>query len=251
VSDVVVLCYHAVSPTWQATLAVRPDALEQQLSMFVERGYQGATFTDAVLRPPHRRTLAVTFDDGFLSVLERAQPVLTRLGLVATVFIPTAFMNRRQPLVWNGTGRWADTPFADELQGMDWDDLRSLAALGWEVGSHTCTHPRLTQLDHDATYRQLFESRLECDRRLGAPCTAVAYPYGDVDQRVADAASEAGYAAAARLSTSLTPRGALQWPRVGIYHGDARWRFRLKASAAIRRIRATRLWRAHEPPPHG
>jgi peptidoglycan/xylan/chitin deacetylase (PgdA/CDA1 family) len=250
-NDVVVLCYHAVSPTWQAALAVTPDALERQLSMFVERGYQGATFTDAVLRPPHRRTLAVTFDDGFLSVLERARPVLTRLGLVGTVFIPTAFMNRRQPLVWNGTGRWAGTPFADELEGMDWDDLRSLDALGWEVGSHTCTHPRLTQLDHDAAYTQLLESRLECARRLGAPCTAVAYPYGDVDQRVADAASEAGYAAAARLSSSLMPRGPLQWPRVGIYHSDAQWRFRLKASAATRRIRATRLWRAHEPRPVG
>jgi peptidoglycan/xylan/chitin deacetylase (PgdA/CDA1 family) len=245
VSDVVVLCYHAVSPTWQAALAVTPEALKRQLSRFVDRGYQGATFTDAVLRPPHRRTLVVTFDDGFLSVLERAQPVLTRLGLVATVFIPTAFMNRRQALVWNGTDRWADTPFADELQGMDWDDLRSLDALGWEVGSHTCTHPRLTQLDHDAVHTQLLESRLECERRLGVPCQAIAYPYGDVDGPVADAAGKAGYAAAARLDSSLTPRGPLQWPRVGIYGGDAGWRFRLKADPAIRRIRATRLWPAH------
>jgi peptidoglycan/xylan/chitin deacetylase (PgdA/CDA1 family) len=242
VNDVLVLCYHAVSPTWAAALAVTPDALERQLSMLVDRGFTGATFTDAVVRPPHPRTLAVTFDDGFLSVLERAQPILARLGLVGTVFVPTAFMERRQPLTWNGTARWEDTPSAGELEGMDWDDLRSLAGRGWEIGSHTCTHPRLTQLDQHAAYAQLLESRLECERRLGARCTAIAYPYGDVDARVADAAREAGYAAAARLSSSLMPRGPLQWPRIGIYQGDAEWRFRLKANAAIRRIRATQLW---------
>ena len=245
-SDVLVLCYHAVSPTWNAALAVTPDALERQLSMLVSRGFKGATFTDAVVCPPHRRTLAVTFDDGFLSVLERAGPILARLGLVATVFVPTAFMGRRQPLAWNGTERWAGTRFADELQGMDWDDLGSLVASGWEVGSHSRTHPRLTRLDQDALSAELLESRLECDRRLGAPCTAIAYPYGDVDGRVADAAGEAGYAAAARLSSSLIPRGPLQWPRIGIYHGDARSRFRLKANAAIRRLRATGLWPEHE-----
>jgi peptidoglycan/xylan/chitin deacetylase (PgdA/CDA1 family) len=244
-SDVLVLCYHAVSPSWDATLAVTPEALERQLSMLVDRGFKGATFTDAVLRAPHPRTLAVTFDDGFLSVLARAQPVLDKLGLVATVFAPTAFMERGQPLAWNGTARWKDTPFAGELRGMDWDDLRSLVGLGWEVGSHTCTHPRLTGLDRAAVYAQLLESRLECEHRLGAPCTAIAYPYGDVDADVASAAREAGYAAAARLSSSLTPRGALQWPRVGIYHGDADWRFRLKASAWLRRLRATSLWPAH------
>jgi len=245
-SDVVVLCYHAVSPAWPAPLAVTPSALERQLRTLLNRGFKGATFTDAVLRPPHRRTLAVTFDDGFLSVLERAEPILSRLGLVGTVFVPTAFMERRQPLAWNGTSRWAGTPFADELQGMDWDDLRSLVARGWEIGSHTRTHPRLTELDDDAAYAQLVESRLECGRGLGAPCTTIAYPYGAVDRRVADAAREAGYTAAARLSSSLRPRGPLQWPRIGIYHGDAPWRFRLKENGAIRRIRATPLWPAHE-----
>ena len=165
---------------------------------------------------------------------------------MATVFVPTAFMGRRQPLLWNGTDGWTGTPFAAELEGMDWDDLRSLVARGWEVASHTCTHPRLTRLDRDAVHMQLLESRLECEHRLGAPCTAIAYPYGDVDQAVEHAAANAGYAAAARLESNLMPRGPLQWPRIGIYHRDTGWRFRLKANAAMRRVRATQLWPAHE-----
>lgn len=243
-SDVLVLCYHAVSPTWETTLAVTPEAFERQLTMLVERGFKGATFTEAVRHPPHPRTLAVTFDDAYLSVLGRAEPILSRLGLVATVFVPTAFMDRRQLLLWNGVDHWADTPFADELQGMCWDDLRSLLALGWEVGSHTRTHPRLTGLDEAAAYEEMHQSRLECDRHLDVPCTAIAYPYGDVDQWVADAAGQAGYAAAARLSSNLTPAGPLRYPRIGVYHSDSLWRFRLKANASVRRLRATQLWPA-------
>src|SRR5205085_9051635 len=85
-SDVLVLCYHAVSPTWGASLSVTPDEFESQLRTLLRRGWRGATFRDAVLRPPWPRTLAVTFDDAFLSVLELAHPILARLGLPATVF---------------------------------------------------------------------------------------------------------------------------------------------------------------------
>jgi peptidoglycan/xylan/chitin deacetylase (PgdA/CDA1 family) len=244
VSDILVLGYHAVSPTWNAPLSVTPDALASHLSALLRRGFRGATFTESVLDPPHTRTLAVTFDDGFLSVLAHAAPILDEFGLPGTVFVPTAFMGQRQPLLWPGVEQWAETPFADELQGMSWSDLRSLADRGWEIGSHTCTHPRLTQLDHERAYTELAESRRECARRLGGTCTAAAYPYGAVNRDVAQAAREAGYVAAARLSSDLSPRGPLRWPRVGVYHKDAPWRFRLKASASTRRLRATPLWRA-------
>jgi peptidoglycan/xylan/chitin deacetylase (PgdA/CDA1 family) len=190
--------------------------------------------------------LAVTFDDGYLSVLEQALPILARLDLPGTIFVPTSLMDQRQPLRWPGVDHWAATPYAHELQGMNWDDLRSLADDGWEIGSHTRTHPRLTELDQQAADRQLLESRLECSERLGRPCTSLAYPYGDTDGRITDAAGRAGYLAAAGLSSSLAARGPLRWPRVGIYHRDHGWRFRLKANTAVRRLRATRLWSTRE-----
>ncbi len=240
------LCYHAVSPKWDAALSVTPEVLEAQLTELVSRGWRGSSFTDAVLRPPHARTLAVTFDDAFLSVLELARPILTKLELPATVFVPTAFMSRRQPLLWPGVDRWASTPSAGELKGMDWDDLRSLIDLGWEIGAHTCTHPRLTKLDDQAARTELEQSRLQCEEHLAQPCRSVAYPYGDVDPRIANTAAAAGYVAAASLSSSLAQGGPLRWPRVGIYHDDSLWRFRLKANVVMRRLRASRLWPEHE-----
>lgn len=241
-SDVLVLCYHAVSPTWTATLSVTPDALERQLALLVRRGWRSATFTQAVLDPPARRTLAVTFDDAFASVRTLAQPILAELGISATVFAPTAFMSHRQLLPWAGIDHWQDTPDAAEVMSMDWDDLGALSDLGWEIGSHSRTHPRLTTLDNDALREELAVSFGECAEHLGQPCRSVAYPYGDVSDRVADRARAVGYRAGAGLGSSLRPRGAHRWPRVGIYHNDVDQRFKLKMNPVMRRWRASPLW---------
>ena len=62
-------------------LSVTPAAFERQLELLLRRGYQGATFHDAVTRPRAGKTVAVTFDDAYLSVLELALPILDRLGV--------------------------------------------------------------------------------------------------------------------------------------------------------------------------
>jgi peptidoglycan/xylan/chitin deacetylase (PgdA/CDA1 family) len=212
--------------------------------MLIRRGWRGTTFRDAVQAPPAPRTLAVTFDDAFASVYEQAYPILSSLGVPATVFAPTSFMSERQPLRWNGIDHWLQTSSAPELRGMSWEDLGRLYEAGWEVGSHTRTHPRLTSLDDSEMRDELAESRHEIAAHLCTACETVAYPYGDVDQRVADAAQRAGYLAGAALASGLRARGLQRWPRVGIYNGDQMWRFRLKISRATRALRASRFWRS-------
>jgi peptidoglycan/xylan/chitin deacetylase (PgdA/CDA1 family) len=239
--DVLVLCYHAVSPTWDATFSVTPDTLERQLCSLVRAGWRGATFSDAVLDPPASKTLAVTFDDGFASVFELAEPILTRLGLPGTVFVPTAFMDERQHLRWPGIEAWLGTPCEDELRCMTWDELGQLTDRGWEIGSHTSSHPHLTTLS-DAELREEMRGSFEqCSMHVGRACRSIAYPYGDVDVRVAALAREAGYQTGACLAHSLVALGAWLWPRVGVWRDDSNLRFRLKISRLTRTARASRL----------
>jgi peptidoglycan/xylan/chitin deacetylase (PgdA/CDA1 family) len=241
--DVVVLCYHAVSPRWEADLAITPAALDRQLSYVLQRGWRPVTFSEAVLGSSPGRVLSITFDDAFASVKEHAAPILQRYGAPATVFAPTAFMGGDASLVWAGIDHWQQTANAGELKAMDWDDLGQLADAGWEIGSHTRTHPWLTRLDDAALSEELEASRQECSERLGRPCQTIAYPYGDVDVRVAAAAAAAGYLAGARLSSGLRSLGPYVFPRVGIYHTDYWSRFRLKVARPVRRIRATAMWK--------
>lgn len=243
-ADVLVLCYHAVSPTWSATFSVTPETLERQLSLLVRRGWKGATFSDAVLNPPASKTLAVTFDDGFASVFERAEPILSALGLVATVFVPTSFMSCEDPLSWEGIEAWSRSPDAHELRCMSWPTLGSLADRGWEIGSHTRSHPHLMRLSDDALRAELRESREQIAEQMTRACRSIAYPYGEADDRVARMAEQAGYSAGACLSHSLAARGPHLWPRVGVFHDDFDLRFRLKVSSLTRVMRASRLGRS-------
>jgi peptidoglycan/xylan/chitin deacetylase (PgdA/CDA1 family) len=244
VSDRLVLCYHAVSPTWPADLSVTPERFEQQLGLLVRRGYRGATFTDLVEGRTQGRALAVTFDDAYRSVLELGKPILDRFSLPATVFVPTSFPDSGAPMAWPGVDQWLGGPHDPELACLSWEELHGLAEAGWEIGSHTRSHPRLSRLDDERLADELRGSRADCEERLGRPCPSLAYPYGDVDSRVAEAARAAGYRTAGALPTRLRPEGPLLWPRVGVYHGDDARRFRLKVSRPLRALRASAVWDA-------
>jgi peptidoglycan/xylan/chitin deacetylase (PgdA/CDA1 family) len=238
VSRVLVLCYHAVSATWPSDeLAVSPARLEAQVGLLLRRGWRGATFTEAVTAPPWRKTLAVTFDDGYRSVRDHGYPVLARLGVPATVFVPTALIGWPSPLRWDGIEHWLGTPHEDELVPLGWDDLHWLTQRGWEVGSHTCSHPHLPREDDEVLEFELRRSRETLESQMDAPCTSLAYPYGDVDPRVVDAARAAGYAAACTLS-SVDDEQPLTWPRVGLYEIDHGARLRLKLATRLRRTAA-------------
>jgi peptidoglycan/xylan/chitin deacetylase (PgdA/CDA1 family) len=234
VPDVLVLCYHAISDRWPSPLAVRPDDLERQLALLVRRGYRGATFERAVTSPPASRTLAVTFDDGFRSVLARALPILASFDVPGTVFVVTDFVGAETPMTWPGISHWVGSPYEDELVGMSWDELRSLRDAGWEVGSHTCSHPYLSRLDERALRRELAGSRRACEDELGT-CRTLALPYGDGNRLVTRAASEEGYTAVAGLPAPGLPRAG--WPRVGVYPPDGLRRFRVKVARPVRLVR--------------
>jgi peptidoglycan/xylan/chitin deacetylase (PgdA/CDA1 family) len=236
-----ILCYHAISPTWSADLSVTPQAFEHQIGSLAQAGWRFTGFTETLRRPPERKSVAVTFDDAFLSVKTHAMPVLSALGVPATVFVPTDYISRGAPLAWEGLGHWQHGPDAHELTPMSWDDLGELAEAGWEIGSHTRTHPRLTALDDETLVTELDQSREECAQRLGRLITSVAYPYGDVDDRVVAVARRTGYAVAAALEWPSSKSSSLRYPRVGIYRGDSSPRFRLKVSSLLRSRYGSRL----------
>lgn len=236
-SEALVLSYHAVSATWPSPLAVRPERLEAQLRLLQARGYAGATVHGAVHDPPSERTVAVSFDDGYRSVLQVAFPILERLGLVGTVFVPTDFPDAGSPMAWPGIDQWLDTPHESELCPLSWDELRALVQAGWEIGSHACSHPDLPRLDDEQLARELELSRQRLERELAQPCRSLAYPFGTHDERVMRAARAAGYSTACAVPAGRSAADPLSFPRIGIYRPDGMVAYRAKVSPWLRRAR--------------
>jgi peptidoglycan/xylan/chitin deacetylase (PgdA/CDA1 family) len=234
-----VLGYHAVSPTWRSQLAVPPAVLRSQLARLKARGYVGFTLSDAERRrsdgtlPP--RALVVTFDDGYASTLS-ALPVLAELGLPGTVFVVTGFVDSGEPLSWQGIEEWLAAETRDELRPLRWDDLESLAASGWEVGSHTVSHPLLTAVDDERLHRELVDSGAAIAAHLGS-CTSLSYPYGLADERVAAETQRCGYAVACALTFTHLVDEPFRRPRTGLTSADTGLRLLLQVSGVGQRVR--------------
>jgi peptidoglycan/xylan/chitin deacetylase (PgdA/CDA1 family) len=236
-----VLCYHAVSDGWPHALAVRPAAFERQLQGLLGRGFRPGDAGEAIAG--RGRILHVTFDDAYKSIAG-ALDVLEQLGVPATIFAATAFADEGLPL---------DVPelaadmiaHRNELETMDWDELRALADRGFEIGSHTVSHPHLPRLTEAEIERELRESRARCEEELGRPCRLLAYPYGEHDARVKNLAERAGYEAAFTLHGTRERPGRYSIRRAHVYRGDSLLRATLKTSFVARpAYRAAALVRA-------
>ena len=244
-----ILGYHAISSKWQAQLAISETDLRRQLAYLKSRGYVGLTISEAERRRMEgslpRRCVVVTFDDGYASTL-RAVPILAEVGYPGTVFVVTSFVDSGQPLTWPGIEQWLDPETIGELRSLSWREAEQLVAGGWEVASHTVTHPLLTRATDQQLSNELAESREAIERQLGR-CTAVAYPYGLADRRVAEAARQAGYDVGCMLTLAHFVDEPWRRPRIGMGPQSSRVAMAMRLSRfglAARRSRAARLARA-------
>jgi peptidoglycan/xylan/chitin deacetylase (PgdA/CDA1 family) len=243
-----ILGYHAVSSTWGANLAVPEERLRGQLAYLAARGHVGLTLSEAERRRRDAtlplRSVVVTFDDGYASTM-RAAPILEEFGFPGTVFIVTSFVESGEALSWPGIEHWSTPDTVEELRPLSWAQAGELVARGWEVGSHTVTHPLLTTVDDRRLRAELSESRSTIERRLGR-CSALAYPYGLADSRVALESQRAGYEVACMLTFAQFIDEPLRRARTGMNGEDSGIRLVTKVSMlgqAARRSRAARLVR--------
>ena len=153
-------------------------------------------------RSLRRDTVAITFDDGYQDNYVNAFPILNKHGLTATVFIIS--------------GRVGE-------EGMlSLTEIKEMRRAGWEIGSHTITHPILKDLSDEAAKREIVDSKRDLEALLGEEINVFAYPKGKklvhLDDRDVSLVREAGYRAAVVTDNGWIDRGSdpCQLRRIGI-----------------------------------
>lgn len=231
-----ILTYHAVDPDWTAPLSVPPARFEAQVTWLAAHR-RVVPLEDLLADPgpaPSRRTVAITFDDGFSSVMDHAVPVLRRLGLPFTLFLIGK--------MHDGSGSavdWVDRPPTHPLRILDAAQVRELQADGVRFGSHSHAHADMTTLGYEACLRDLRRSREVLEQFLGEPVTTLAYPRGRHDPDVRRAAAEAGFSWSFGLAVPPATVGPQAVPRVGVYPKDTPSSLRVKIEPAYARFRAS------------
>lgn len=155
--------------------------LEQALEMIAQH------------RPRRRPAAVLTFDDAYRSVLEMAQPVLAKHGLVACCFASTDLVGTDARFPHD-----ADNPVRPQLDVMTWSDLRRLRAEGWVVGGHGASHRRISECSGDALRHEILGPLEALRNSLGVQHPPMAYPFGgpeDFSPEVRALARASGYSA--------------------------------------------------------
>jgi len=115
--------------------------------------------------------VVITFDDGYKDNYDVAAPILRRHELPACFFIATGFI---------GTDRvgWWDAEEGVESRWMDWDDVRALDRMGFEIAAHTRNHVDLGKVTGEPARREIAGSVERLESELGHPINLFSFPYG-------------------------------------------------------------------------
>ncbi len=187
-----VLMYHRITdkqaPTPSHGIWVTADQFSAQLHSLRTRGFETITFRDydrflqCQGRLP-RRPIILTFDDGYEDNYTIALPLLRNFDCSAVIFAVTD--KKRRTNFWD-----SGEPTATLLTS---GQMQELNRSGFEIGSHTVTHPRLTQTSVEVIRRELSESKDSLQQILGAEVLSFAYPYGAVEPAIRSLVEEADY----------------------------------------------------------
>jgi peptidoglycan/xylan/chitin deacetylase (PgdA/CDA1 family) len=199
-----VLCYHIVEAPAAPRMHIDRETFRQQLRYLEMTGYNVVPLRHVYEYVTGKRAslpknaIVITIDDGWRSTYTEAFPELQKRKFPFTVFI--------YPNIIGQTSN-----------ALTWAQIREMANAGVDVQSHALSHPYLTRRKHrsmsDDAYatwlsREMAESRRILEKQSGKKVQFLAYPYGDYDEHVAEAAAKAGYTAALTCDFGRVKKGS-------------------------------------------
>ena len=199
-----VLCYHIVEAPAAPRMHIDRETFRQHLRYLEMTGYNVVPLRHVYEYVTGKRSslpknaVVITIDDGWRSTYTEAFPELQKRKFPFTVLIYPNIIGKTS-------------------NALTWDQIRTMAKAGVDIQSHALTHPFLTKRRHrsmsDETYaawlrKELAESRRILEKESGKKVQFLAYPYGDYDDQVAEAASKAGYDAALTCDFGRVKKGS-------------------------------------------
>ncbi len=179
----VVLLYHRFGEDGLPSTNIKLDQFDAHISELLNGGYTVVALSEVVRRlkakePFAEKTIAITVDDAYKSVLTNGWPRLKAAGLPMTLFVSTDPVDQRNP------------------NYMSWDDIRQLRSEGVEIAHHTASHLHMIHAGGAASGADIARATARFEAELGAVPPLFAYPYGEYDPALEKQIEELGYTAA-------------------------------------------------------
>ncbi|MFH1727414.1 MAG: polysaccharide deacetylase family protein [Pseudomonadota bacterium] len=170
----IVLTFHkigtAINRQNKNSFYIDTDNFQKIISFFIKKGYIVSSIKKHLKEKP-KKSLILTFDDGYKNFFENAYPILKHKSINATIFIPSNFIGK--------TNTWETDPNSIPQEILSWDELNKLYANGIEIGSHTENHINLaSEPDMKILQKEIICSKSFLQNNLKTEIISFALPYG-------------------------------------------------------------------------
>jgi peptidoglycan/xylan/chitin deacetylase (PgdA/CDA1 family) len=200
----VVILYHHVSDSTPKSTSISPAQFEAQMDYLEHNNFTIVPLLELTekLRKGERlpdKTVAISFDDSYVSVYDSAYPRLKKRGWPFTFFVNTDSVNTSKLFV-------------------TWEQLREMSKHGVTIANHTSKHNHLPRRENNETVKQwrariaaeITNAQLKIEQEIGYAPKILAYPFGEYDADVQQMAKKLGYIAFGQQSGALYTKGDLQ-----------------------------------------
>jgi peptidoglycan/xylan/chitin deacetylase (PgdA/CDA1 family) len=181
--------YHKIGPRPRGVrikgLYVSPELFEKQLAELVEAGFTTVPFGKLPPGENAAKSLAFTFDDGFLNTFKHALEPLARHRLSGIQFLVADRIGQFNE--WEVQHEEVREPLMDAAQIKDW------LAAGHAIGAHTLTHPFLTRVSFREAREEVLSGKKKLEDLFGVRIRHFCYPYGDRNEAISALVQEAGF----------------------------------------------------------
>ena len=192
-----VLMYHMVREHIKGAkfnkLRVKPIQFEKQIAWMKSEGYTFVTMQTLVQNwgKHPEKTVALTFDDGYLDNLTNALPILKKYDVPATIYVVVDRHDRDWSTYKKAHHNSGELMREKKLSN---EQLMELVESGLiEIGSHTITHANLNLLDDILCEQEMRNSKEQLQTITGQSINSFAYPFGIYSERDVEVAKKIGY----------------------------------------------------------
>ncbi|HWX19649.1 MAG TPA: polysaccharide deacetylase family protein [Candidatus Binatia bacterium] len=199
-----ILTYHKIGEpppkTRDPFLYAGAETFDQHFRMLGDAGLRPVSLSQLITNLDDAKQVAITFDDGFRSVLDSGLEVLARHKVCAIQFLVTSFIGKRNE--WDIEKQDVPEPLMDAAQIKEW------LGAGHEIGSHSATHRNLKKLSQAEAREEISGSKKALEDQFGVPVRHFCYPFGGWTPAVRDLVAEAGYSSACSVQFGVNDAGA-------------------------------------------